>query len=392
MHAPSPTAPAPPLRLAVAGMIAMTVAMGIGRFVYTPVLPAMMEQLGLSASDAGLIASANYLGYLAGALLAAGGWAHGGERGWMLGGIGLSAVFAFAMAATDSLAAFLALRFLAGVASAFVMVFLGAIVFSRLAEAGRPELQWLHFGGVGIGIAISGAAVGLSTAAGFGWQAGWLWAGALNAAGFAAVWLMVDRGPAATGATGREPPLPATRAMRGLILAYGLFGFGYIVTATFLVAIVRQGEAGHALEAWVWVATGLAGFPSVWLWNLAVRRIGLTETFALACLTEAVGVTASVSMGGTAGPLVGGVLLGGTFIAITAFGLQAGRRLAGRSPRRALALMTAAFGLGQILGPLAAGYAADLTGSFTAPSIGAAGALVLAAAIAWGTARSGTRP
>ncbi|MCV0395651.1 MAG: YbfB/YjiJ family MFS transporter [Rhizobiaceae bacterium] len=371
-------------------MIAMTVAMGVSRFVYTPILPAMMEQLGLSAADAGMIASANYIGYLAGALLAAGGWAQGAERGWMLAGIGLSAVFAFAMAATDSLAAFLALRFLAGVASAFLMVFLGAIVFSQLAAAGRPDLQWLHFGGVGAGIAITGATVGLSNAAGLGWQAGWLWAGALNVAGFAAAWLMVDRGPAATGDAGREPPLPATRAMRGLTLAYGLFGFGYIVTATFLVAIVRQGDAGQALEGWVWIATGLAGFPSVWLWNRLVMRIGLTETFALACVVEAVGVTASVSMGGVAGPLIGGVLLGGTFIAITAFGLQAGRRLAGRSPRRALALMTAAFGLGQILGPLAAGFAADMTGSFLAPSMGAAAALVLAAAIALATARGKT--
>ena len=144
-----------PLRFAVAGMISLAVAMGIGRFVYTPLLPGMMDELGLSASNAGLIASANYLGYLVGALVAAGGWAHGRERLIVLTAIAASAIFCVLMGLTENFAAFLLIRFAAGFASAFTLVFLVTIVFSHLAAAGRSDLQAMHFSGVGLGIVLS---------------------------------------------------------------------------------------------------------------------------------------------------------------------------------------------------------------------------------------------
>jgi predicted MFS family arabinose efflux permease len=372
-----------PLRYALAGLIAMAAAMGIGRFVYTPILPGMMEAVGLSAADAGLIASANYLGYLVGAMLAAGGWGQGRERVVMLAALAASAILAAAMALTVNLAAFLTIRFLAGAASAFVMVFLSVIVFSHLAAAGRNGLQAAHFGGVGVGIAISALMTGALALSGAEWRESWLWAGAISAAGFLAVLPLVKEGPLGAGMVRREPALPKSAALKKLIVGYGLFGFGYVITATFLVAIVRQGEGGRLFESGVWLVTGLAGAPSVWLWGWVVRRRGLAAAFAIGCSVEAVGVVGSVSLGGYAGPLIGAVLVGGTFIAVTAFGLQAARLLAGDAPRRALALMTAAFGLGQILGPIVAGYVADWTGTFFVPSLGAAIVLLAAGAIVW---------
>src|SRR5690606_2271711 len=192
-----------PLRLAFAGMVAMAVAMGIGRFVYTPILPGMMQELGLSAAQAGWIASANYLGYLVGALVAAGGWAHGLERRLMLTGLGGTAVLCALMGLSESMAAFLVVRFLAGVASAFVMVFLASIVFSHLSLAGRDDLQAVHFGGVGLGIAVSAALMGVLVADHAGWAAGWFWSAAIALAGFAVVAVLIDCGPAANGADGR---------------------------------------------------------------------------------------------------------------------------------------------------------------------------------------------
>ncbi|MER9138064.1 YbfB/YjiJ family MFS transporter [Mesorhizobium sp. M0830] len=374
------------LRFTFAGMIAMAVAMGIGRFVYTPILPGMMQELHLSPADAGWIASANYLGYLIGALAAAGGWAHGRERQLMLVGLGASVVLAALMGLTDMMAAFLVVRFLAGLASAFVMVFMASIVFSHIAAAGRGDLQAWHFGGVGLGIAISAAMMAVLVTEHAGWAAGWLWSAAISACGFVLVALMVDEGPLTNGEVAREPALQMDRSLIKVIIAYGLFGFGYVVTATFLVAIVRQGGGSRVFETMVWMVAGLAGFPSTWLWQKIAARTGLYAAYALACFIEVVGVTASVAIGGRTGPLLGGVLLGGTFIAITAFGLQAARQLAPRAPRRIFALMTAVFGVGQIIGPIAAGLLAQMSGDFFLASIAAAIMLVVSGGLTWSAA------
>lgn len=376
-------------RYAIAGMVGMAVAMGIGRFVYTPILPGMMSELGLSPAQAGWIASANYLGYLVGALLAAGGWAAGAERRIMLASLAASAALVAAMAFADQVWAFLVIRFLAGVASAFVMVFLAAIVFSHLAERGRNDLQAVHFAGVGLGISISSIMMAVLAGWHAKWTAGWLDAAVISVLGFLLVAVLINAGPAAQGSRTREPKLPADPGLLKLIIAYGVFGFGYIVTATFLIAIVRADNGGRLLETAVWLATGLAALPSVFVWGGVTKRAGPVRAFIYCCLVEAVGVGASVSLGGSIGPLLGGVLLGGTFVAATAYGLQAARALAPASPRRAFALMTASFGAGQILGPVVAGVLAERMGDYVLSSMLAAAALVFAAALVWRVEPSG---
>ncbi len=372
----------PPLTgIAVAGSIAMAVAMGLGRFSYTLILPGMMDGLGLSASEAGWIASANYLGYLVGAVVAGYGWAAGAERKVAVGSVAATALLLLAMPLTTSMPVFLAVRFLAGAASAFVMVFTTAIVLSHGIAAGKSHVQSVHFGGVGTGIAVSSVLIGLLTLLGAGWRGGWYGCFVLSTLGLLVVLRWLPSGPASSGAERREPPLIWTRDLIATTLAYGIFGFGYVITATFLVAIVRDAGGGVTSEALVWCVTGLAAAPSVAMWAPAGRRIGLARTFTTGCIVEAAGVAASVLVPLPAGPLVGGVLLGATFVMVTAYGLQIGRTLAPESPRRALAVMTAAFGIGQIVGPIVAGYLADWSGSFTLASLAAALGLLMSATI-----------
>ncbi len=161
--------------------------------------------------------------------------------------------------------------------------------------------------------------------------------------------------------------------------AYGLFGFGYVITATFLVAIVRATPAVKDLEPVIWIVVGLAAAPSVWFWTFLGRRIGLATAFGVAALVEAAGVLASVLWPSSLGICFAAVLVGGTFMGLTALGLMRGRELALGDPRRVMAAMTGAFGVGQIVGPALAGLVSDVTGGFAVPSVVAAGALVVAA-------------
>ncbi|HMA14528.1 MAG TPA: YbfB/YjiJ family MFS transporter, partial [Kiloniellaceae bacterium] len=120
------------------------------------------------------------------------------------------------------------------------------------------------------------------------------------------------------------------------------------------------------------------GIPSVALWGWVARRIGNGRGFALACLVEGVGVALSVLGSGAAAVLAAAALLGGTIMGITALGLVHARDLSTGDPRRAIALMTAAFGLGQVIGPSFAGFAYEASGSFTLPTLAAAATLAVA--------------
>jgi predicted MFS family arabinose efflux permease len=373
------------LRLALAGLIAMAAALGIGRFVYTPILPAMVEALSLSKSQAGLIASANFLGYLAGALLAVLPWLEP-RRGTLFAALGVNAAALAAMGFTTDLYLHLALRLIGGVASAFVLVLASAMVLARLNAAGRSGLSALHFGGVGLGIAASSGVVAALGQAGADWRDLWIASGALSLLALAGVAVLMPALPSAPAAARTVAANGSPASLMALIAAYGLFGFGYVITATFIVAIVRGAPEIRPLEPYIWIVVGLSGAPSVAIWlrmakGMGAKSKGVLNAFALACIVEAAGVLASILWVSAAGILTAAVFLGGTFMAITALGLMAARDLAPSRADRSIAWMTAAFGAGQIIGPSFAGLLFDRTGSFFLPSLAAAGALIIAAGL-----------
>jgi predicted MFS family arabinose efflux permease len=367
--------------LACGGLAAMAAALGIGRFVYTPILPAMISALGWSKSDAGVVASANLLGYFIGALLAGRPSVAARPRSWLLIALAVSALSTGAMAAPTDLASFATLRFVGGIASAFVIVCASTLVLERLSFSGRGSLSAIHFAGVGCGIMISAVAVSAMLASGVGWRGLWIGSGSIAMLAASAAAALIPAGYAAASSGPKTLSIGPSRA-GAMVVAYGLFGFGYIITATFLVTIVRLTDEVRVLEPWIWILFGLGAIPSVALWTRLGERIGIMNAFAAACAIEAVAVAASVEWVTISGVCFSALLLGGTFMGLTALGFMAVRILSPGNSHQAFGRMTASFSLGQMVGPTQAGLLSQEFGSFRVASLIAAAAFLAAAALA----------
>lgn len=367
---------APPLA-ALAGTLALAAAMGIGRFAYTPLLPPLRDALGWTVAQAGDVAAANFLGYVLGALAAAAPAQAPSRLRWLAAAFAASAATTLAGAGAASFEAWLVVRFLSGVASAFCLVITTAVVIEFLARTGAPQWGALHFAGVGTGIVLSVLVIEAARLAGASVFAQWAALGACAAALLAAAWRVARAIPArpiaATRSAAAAPPSGSPLAR--LIIAYGLFGFGYVVTATFIVAMARELEGARWLEPLTWVVVGLCAAASIVVWQRIARRLGTYGALRLAYAVEAAGVLLAGYAAGPLAVVVGGALLGGTFVAITALGLVAARQAARGSQDRVIGWMSASFGLGQLIGPAAAGRLAEASGGFGVPSLVAAALL-----------------
>ena len=386
MHrAPSPRA------TAVTGLVALAVAMGIGRFAFTPLLPMMQVDAGLSVADAGWLASANYLGYLIGAASAAAVplRAPTGIRAGLLG-IALTTV---GMGLTGGFWAWLALRTLAGVGSAWVFVFAAAWCLGRLAAAGRSGLGGGVYAGVGAGIAAAGGLCLLAMRAGAGSAEAWLWLGAIAGLGAAAIWRAAGAGEPAPGAPppaqGAEPPASGRRWTADfvrVVLAYGTLGFGYIIPATFVPAMARRIVDDPLVFGLAWPVFGIAAAVSTLVAAAAMRHLGIRRLWALSHGLMAIGAAAPVLSPDMAGIVVAALAVGGTFVVATMAGMQEARVSGGADARRLMGLMTAAFAVGQIAGPLLVVRMVGEDGSLARP-LAAAALLLVATAVALGATR-----
>ncbi|MFD5008620.1 YbfB/YjiJ family MFS transporter [Streptomyces chartreusis] len=354
--------------------------MGVGRFVYTPILPLMQARAGLSAGAGAHLATANYVGYLAGALAGIALPALVRSRTVLRGSLLLLTATLAAMPAIRGTSMWAVLRLLAGAASALVFVVAVSALLHHLREH-PPHLPGWAFGGVGAGIALSGALV-LVLRSVADWRTAWWASAALSAVLAVAAWNLRPETPSTPRPTAGIAPVRAHRWFGALFVSYTLEGVGYIVAGTFLVAAIGQGSPGW-VGSGAWVIVGLAAVPSSALWARLGRRRSLPDLLLAALVVQAVGIALPALVGGVAAALVSAVLFGATFLGVSNLALAAGAGL--RFPR-SVALLTAGYSVGQILGPL---LVAPLLHDGYRPALLLAALVVLAAASAAAVLRIG---
>lgn len=329
------------------GAAVLAVGMGVGRFVYTPILPLMEHQAGLPESMASNLATVNYLGYLIGAL--AGIFVPAVARSRLALRLSLLAMILTLalMPVTGSTSAWLVLRLAAGVASALLFVIATSAMLARLHRGAQHLVGW-GFGGIGLGIALSGVLV-LALQSMSTWRAAWWGAAILSAAGGIVAWTLCPESAGEATSLRRHGDLPRThRWFAALLTSYTLEGIGYIIAGTFLVAAISQSSPGW-LGSGAWVLVGIAAIPASAMWAYLAKHRPRSTLMLTALIVQAIGIALPSLFGGVAPALISAVLFGGTFVAIASLALAIGAHL--QFPR-SVAFLTAGYSVGQIFGPL----------------------------------------
>ncbi|WP_017755504.1 YbfB/YjiJ family MFS transporter [Calidifontibacillus oryziterrae] len=371
-----------PVLPVIGGICSLIIAMGVSRFAYTPILPLMKEAIGFSEKTAGILASSNYLGYLVGALLAS--FINGGARKqkWLTWTLFINILSVAWMGFSTDYYAWLFLRFIAGITSGLIFVLTSSILLDILAAKGRLTWVGFFYSGVGIGIFMTGLVVPLLDSF-FGWRGAWFSLAIISLfLGFVVLFTLKDDNHSMIE-TFNTSNIEAGKGkianfLPWLIIAYGLEGLGYIVSATFIVDIVKGIPSLSQYAALSWVFVGIAAIPSTFLWVKLGERFGYINALNIALLIQAVGVVLPVIMFNASGALVGAFLFGATFMGITSLATSYARELQPRNSNLVIGIMTTIYGIGMVIGPIAAGVLVAKYGQYTIALGLASGVLLLA--------------
>lgn len=378
-----PTSNLQPWQVITGGICGLVLTIGLARFAFTPLLPLMQLQTGLSDAAAGGLAAVNYAGYISGALAVAWiddvRWRHR-LYGW---GLWMALLTTAAMALTTWMPAWGLSRYLGGLCGAGGMLLGSGLVLGWLMRQGRrPELG-LYFIGIGLGVVVSAlGAWGLS----FlwpDWSSQWLAFAAIGMVFFVPAWLWRPPVPpvvAPSAASGSGPSV-SRRWMLTMAGSYFAAGWGFVISATFTVAIVEREPALAGQGALAWALVGLAAMPAVFVWDKVARRLGDTRALLLAFTLQTVAVVLPAVSGSLAAALLGAIGYGATFIGIVSLTLALVGRRAPQNPGKAMARLTLSYGAAQMVAPVVAGAMAQATGTFKGALWLTAGVMLLGMAL-----------
>ena len=349
--------------LILTGIAALTIAVGIGRFSYTPILPYMISELNLTTTEAGLIASSNYLGYLLGSLIPIFPQFPKNIRSIFIYSIFISIISLFAMGLTNTFEVFILIRFIHGIFSAFVLILGTSLIVSHVQKKGKIFLGTAHFSGVGLGMALSAIVVSYLGFLNFTWDELWFSIGIL------AIMLsfQIIKFTPIQKAEVKYNLKSKNKTSLGfslITISSGLYGFGYVAFGTFISTMSRLTPGLEKTEPYVWFVVGVTGIPSVFFWNWFGSKIGNDIGLFLANLILGLGVLFSVLINNEFGIFISCILFGLSFVPITSMCLLEGQKRFSGSFIVSTAILTFSFSIGQMIGPYLSGLLTDYYNSF----------------------------
>ncbi|MFJ8258358.1 YbfB/YjiJ family MFS transporter [Peribacillus asahii] len=365
------------------GIFSLMIAMGIGRFAYTPILPLMQKELSFSNTVAGYLASSNYAGYLLGAILA-GAIPLKQYRTISLRISLIISIFTTAlMGLTYSYLLWNVLRFLSGVASAYVFVLSSGIVLDKLATTNKTNWSGLFYGGVGFGIFLSSLIIPILNQA-FQWEGTWIGLAVVSGILAFFVWIWFNDTSSIVETKNKQETfiqVPPTKWLPWLTVAYGLEGLGYIVTGTFIISIAEKTSSFHNHATLVWMMVGLAAIPSCLIWSVLSKKWGYVKPLVLAMTLQSIGIAMPAFWISQTSFVISALLFGATFMGITTLATTLGRQINPSNSSRTIGNLTAIYAIGQLIGPTLAGVLSSFTHNFNAALVGAASVILIGAGL-----------
>lgn len=362
-----------------AGVISLILLLGVARFAYTPLIPIMLEQTVLNDLSAGWLAAINYAGYMCGALIAA------SVSNLMIkdtlyrAGLIIAIITTAGMAMAENTLLWAVMRFFAGLSSAAGLLIASGLVLNWLMRHHFRRELGIHFMGVGLGIVFTAVAVDMMIDH-YDWREQWLIFGI--AAVFLAIpawrWLPRPHNGTVTSAGEALKDNPPSRRFLWLMMSsYFCAGFGYVISATFTVAMVERLPGLQGMGEQVWLVVGITAIPAVLIWEQVARKIGTLYALLACYLIHIVGILVPVFYESLAAAMISAVLYGSTFIGIVSLVLTMAGRFYPTKPAKLMGKLTLSYGVAQIIAPAAAGMMAEQSGHYNGGLMMAAIMMVL---------------
>jgi predicted MFS family arabinose efflux permease len=368
-----------PFLFLIGGIFSLMIAMGIGRFAYTPILPLMQNALSFTDAVAGYLASSNYAGYFVGAILAGVLPLKKHKIFYLRGSLVVSIITTCMMGLSHSYILMLIVRFISGVASAFIFVLASSIVLDKLAVSGKTNWSGFFYSGVGFGIFFSTLFIPSFNNL-FMWEGVWVGLAIVSVILTIFVWLWLKDSPNTMIKKDEQIVItqaPPLKWLPWLIIAYGLEGLGYIVTGTFIVSIAEKTSIFSIDPTFVWMVVGLGAIPSCIIWSTLAKKWGFVKSLVFSMILQSFGIALPVFWLTQSSLMLSALLFGSTFMGITTLATTLARQMSPSNSSRIIGYLTAIYAAGQMIGPTIAGILSSYTQSFNSALIGAASVILI---------------